>query len=85
MLGLLAEDGLYKFLELDNSFITDDGVEFDTLELKEHLHFSSALAVGPCAVALSIYLGAASNLTDLINMHYPEINYVLLKNFELGE
>ena len=83
MIGLIAEDGLYKFLEEDNSFITDDGVEFDTLELKEHLHISSALAVGPGAIALTIYLQNSTDLTDLLNMHYPELIYVLLKNFEL--
>ena len=70
---------LYNFLK---PYLDEDGFTYDDEELLTHCtEVASLITKGPFGSLLLIAYGASDNLSRVVTMHYPEINYVLLKNY----
>ena len=79
--GLLQEDGLYNFLK---PYIDADGVEYNPADLQAHCNNAVRFLTGPAISFLAIALNE-DVLSRTIQQHTPEINYVLLKNYQTAE
>ena len=78
MIGLLLEDGIYNFLK---PYLEEDGITYVDEVLRSHANNLTRFVTGPGSniLLLAIYDGA---LSRMIQMHTPEINYVLLTNYQ---
>ena len=81
LLGLLSEDGLYDFLK---PYLDEDGIQYDDEELKGHISVAIDFVSGPGSSIL-ILATAEGAFQRMIQMHYAETDYVLLKNYSISE
>ena len=80
LLSLIVDgQNLHDFLK---PYLTLDGYQFDDDELLENCNIvSNMITAGPLSAVLLLYMLGQDNLNRAIYMHYPEINYILLKNY----
>ena len=79
-LSLMAEDGFYNFIK---PYFDADGVEYDDALLRATCNRLLSFVIGPGAGILGEAMSYSSNLQRMIYFHTFEVNYVLLKNFEV--
>lgn len=81
LLPIIASgEGMHDFFK---PYLDEDGYQYDDAELLEQCTaLQLLLTAGPGLIILSTYLASADNLTRAINMHYPEINFALLKAYD---
>lgn len=78
VLVLISEDGLYEFLK---PYIDEDNIEYDSEYLKESLNKIIRFLLGPGVVVANVLLlGSTSSLMRMMNQHYGEVYYVILKD-----
>ena len=75
---ILATDGLYNFLK---PILDEDSVTYDDTKLHSACNKASALLISNAGVILPL-LTNQNNLTHIIDMHMPEVEYVLLKAYQ---
>ena len=81
MAGLMYyEDGLYNFLK---PYIDEDGIAYDDDSFKESCKVLIEFLKGPGTRALAILIDTNKTLDRMLMLHTPEINYVLLKNYNI--
>ena len=78
MLSLLQEDGVYNFLK---PYLDEDGVIYDDEAFRSHANNVTRFAIGPGSMILILAVSEGA-LSRMIQMHTPEINYVLLTNYQ---
>ena len=76
--SLLDDNGVYNFLK---PFIDDDGADYNDAELLEHSEKIRNFILRDGMVLSAVALLYKDNVELAIDMHFPEINYVLLKNY----
>ena len=76
MLALFGEDGIYNFIK---PFLDDNHVTYDDAQLKDACECIRGLL--NIARTSGIVGVNNNNIQRVVNMHYPEVNYVLLKNY----
>ncbi len=74
MLGLLAEDGIYNFIK---PYIDADGIEYNDTELRAQCAVVNKIIEANLSVVLAAF-SYQGNFSYVVDMHYPEITYVLL-------
>ncbi len=76
MFALLGQDGVYNFIK---PFLDDNHVTYDDAQLKT----SCECIRGILNIARTSGLIGVnnSNIQRVVNMHFPEVNYVLLKSY----
>ena len=82
--ALLSTEG--RFYEFITPFLDEDGYQYVPETLLAHCETIRKLAISEIMIILAIYQGENAvgiNLMREVNMHYPEINYILLSNYEV--
>ena len=82
ILGLLAEDGLYNFLD---PYIAADGFEYVSEDLRTHCNNAVNFIIGPGVVLIILLTDDSGIMNRALLQHTPEINYVLLNNYTVAE
>ncbi len=77
-LELLNDNGIYNFIK---PYIDADEIVVDNDALKLHLKNAKNLILSHTTELLEIALSGLSNFAYLIGLHYPDINFALLKSY----
>ena len=80
MLIINTKDGLYNFL---SPYVIEDEYDFDDAKLQAMCERLYYFISGPGSTLLSELLISANNGKRMIYLHTMEVNYVLLKNYEV--
>lgn len=76
MLSLFAQDGIYNFIK---PFLDDNHVTYDDAQLKVSCDcLRNVLNIARTSGIVGVN---NNNIQRVVNMHYPEVNYVLLKSY----
>lgn len=80
ILGLITNgETLYNYLK---PFMDEDGIEYDDEKFKTACNKAVDFIMGPGVILLSIAQEERKNdLLRSVSMHFPVVNYVLLKNY----
>lgn len=80
LLGLISDgQALHDFLK---PYLVLDGYEFDDEEFLANCNtICNMIMSGPLSALLVLFAFAKENLNRAIYMHFPEMNYILLKNY----
>jgi len=81
LMKLLSEDGLYNFL---SPILDEYKVSFDKTKLKD---YTNVIVNFVTTAGISVAASLVSNMslaTRFMGMHFPEVNYALLKELDFA-
>ena len=77
--ALYSGEGMHDFIK---PYLDEDGLVYDDDELLSYCNVVQEFLVqGPGSFLLVSFLLAKDNLLRAISMHYPDVNYALLKAY----